>query len=219
MTHSILNDCLLLRDKGTEKINDYLQTIGVHIFDDIISKYKEEAAQIILYILCAYDEQSPLVIAKQDSKAEQEGICEYLNIPEFKRKQLIELKDGYIRTAVTDYVTQFAGEIFRSLMFMRIQLQDYQLAITNKCYYTEKEIKDKFGEVERIDFPFDWKEQGKAQTQCNTLAKQIEALEKQLKEKVKRMDGIEDLKDYTRNSKESGKMRVDRKGNIETFIP
>lgn len=221
MTTSILNDCLLLRDQPFEKTKEYLHTINVLVFDNIIAKYTpQEAHQIILYILCAYDEQSPLVIARQDSKAEQDGICEFLNIPEFKRKALIELKDSYVRIAVTDYVTQFAGEIFRSLMFMKIQLQDYQLAITNKQYYTSREDKNSSGEGEAklVEFVFDFKEQSKAQTQCNILAKQIEALEKQIKDKLKRLDGIEALKDYARTSKESGRMKVDRRGNIETFI-
>lgn len=221
MTHSPLNDILLIRNQPFEKTKEYLQVVNITIFDNLIAKYTPtEAHQIILYILCAYDEQSPLVIARQDSKTEQDGICEYLNIPEFNRKKLIELQDSYIRIAVTDYVEQFCGEIYRSLTFMKIQLRDYQLAITNKKYYTTREDADSSekGEAKTIEFVFDWKEMGKAQTQCNTLAKQIQQLEKELKEKVKRMDGIEDLKEFTRNERETGKMRVGRKGNIEQFI-
>jgi|GEM_PF-3018727 len=221
MTFSILNDLLLLRNQPFEKTKEYLSTVNLTIFDNLIDKYKNEAHQIILYILCAYDEQSPLVISRQDSKAEQEGICEYLNIPEFKRKKLIELQDSYVRLAVTEYVTQFAGEIYRSLVFMKIQLQDYQLAITNNQYYIIRDDKESSeeGAAKKEEIVLDWKEKGKAQTQCNVLSKQIEALEKELKEKVKRMDGVEELKDFARESRETGKMRVSRKGNIEGYIP
>lgn len=220
MITSVLNDCLLLRNEPFEKTKEYLTTINLTIFDNLIDKYKNEAHQIILYILCAYDEQSPLVIARQDSKAEQDGICEYLNIPEFKRKKLIELQDSYVRLAVTDYVTRFAGEVYRSLMFMKIQLQDYQLAITNNQYYIIRDDKDSSeeGAAKKEEILLDWKEKGKAQQQCNILAKQIEALEKEIKEKVKRMDGVEQLKDFARESRETGKMRVGRKGNIEGYI-
>lgn len=221
MTFSPLNDCLLLRNEPFEKTKEYFSTINLTVFDNLISKYPpQEVHQIILYLLCAYSEDSPLLIARQDSKAEQEGICEYLNIPEFKRKKLIELKDNYTRIAVTDYVTQFAGEVFRSLMFMKIQLQDYQLAITNKRYYIIRDDKDssKEGEAKEEEIVFDWVQQGKAQTQCNNLAIQIEKLEKQLKDKMKRMDGIEELKSFGWDEKENGRMKVNRSGNIENFI-
>ncbi len=220
MTESVLNDVLLLKNTNIDKLTEYLHCINLLTFDDVIDKFGKEAFHIILYIVTAYSEDSPLLILRQDSKTEQEGICEYLNIPEFKRKDLMELKDNYVRQAVTEYVTRFAGEVFRSLMFMKIQLRDYQLAITNKRYYTTKEPKDGSGEIqeEKIEFLFDWKEQGKAQQQCNILAKQIELTEKQIREQVKRMDGIEELKTHVRSAKELGTMRADRKGNIEKFI-
>lgn len=219
MTTSILNDCLLLRNLPIEKLREYLSSINVTIFDNLIEKYKEEATQIILYILCAYDEQSPLVIARQDSLAEQNGICEYLNIPEFKRTDLINLKEHYIRSAVTEYVTQFAGATFRSLALKKIQLRDLELAITNREYYTEVPGKaEEEGEEKKVIFKYDWKEHGLAIRQHNQLAKDIEIHEKEYKDRAKRMEGIEDLKSYSREGIETGKLKVTRKGNIEGFI-
>lgn len=202
MTTSILNDTLLLRNQPLERIRDYLRAINLTIFDDIIAKYKEESKQIILYILCAYSEESPLLILKRDSWIEKNSICEYLEILEEKRKTLVELRDNYVRTAVTEYVSQFAGEMFRSLMFMKIQLKDLEIAITNREYYVEIEKKNESGVMERESVNYDWKELRKSVEQHALLAKKIQDIEKQLLEKTKRLSGIEDIQVWIyKNSK------------------
>lgn len=200
MTHSILNDCLLLRDKGTEKINDYLQTIGVHIFDDIIAKYKEEAVQIILYILCAYDEQSPLVISRQDSKAEMESICEYLNITEFKRLDITGLVDKCVKTAATQYIEQFAGQEFKTLMFQKIQLADMERDITNRDIVTTVTAKGKNGEPDVITVTPNIKAHFSAINGCRQLAHEIEKQEKIMKNKIKFM-GIGNMNEWLNKNK------------------
>lgn len=217
MTTSILNDCLLLKDKTLTEIEDYLKTINLTIFNAIISKYNEmESKQIILFILCAYSEDSPLLILRQDSKEEKEGICEYLRIPEYLRPNLYSLLDEEIRKATTGYLTQFAGPLFRSLMFAKIQYDDFELGVTNRSYTIKTTKKE--GEAETTTELFDIKEHGKALAEMSRLAKNIDALEKQIKLQVKQFAGIEDLKSFSRDAKDSGKIKGLRTGNVENTI-
>jgi hypothetical protein len=218
MTTSILNDALLLRNEPGERLQECLHNINLTLFDPIFhnSSSIQEAKQKVLYILCAFSEESPLLILRQDSKEEKEGICEYLGIPEFMRKKLMELSEPEVRRATTHYISQFAGPLFRSLMFMKIQSDDYELMITNRDFSIRKtEIVD---DKEVVTETFDVKEHGKAIAEFARLSKTIDSLEKQIRQQVKRYEGIEDLQEFTRHGKDTGKLKGQRSGNVENTI-
>ena len=218
MTNSILNDALLLRSEPGEKLQEYLHSINLTLFDSIFhnSPSIQEAKQKVLYILTAFSEESPLLILRQDSREEKEGICEYLQIPEFLRKNLMELSDHETRRAATQYISQFAGPLFRSLMFMKIQSDDYELMITNRDFAIKKT--EMIDDKEVTTETFDVKEHGKAIAEFARLSKTIDTLEKQIRQQVKRMEGIDDLKEFTRHGKDTGKLKGQRQGNVENVI-
>jgi len=218
MTISILNDALLLRSQPPEKLQEYLHSINVTIFDPIFHNNAklEEAKQTVLFILTGYSEDSPLLILRQDSKEEKEGICEYLGIPEYMRRKLMDLSDPDTRKATTQYVTQFAGTLFRTLVFLRIQYNDIELDITNRSSVIKKtEIVDN---KEVITESFDSKEHGKALTEFIRLGKAIREIEKTMSQQLKRLEGIEELKEFTRDGRGSGKIGKARTGNPENKI-
>ena len=219
MTTSILNDLLLLKNSGKEKIQEYLKATNITIFDTIFQKYTEiEAIQIVLFIVCGYSEDSPLVIIRQDHNEEKNGICEYLQIPEFLRNNLINLVDNEIRWAITKYLTDFSGQLFRSLMFMKIQLNDFDLDITNRRFSIKDVEKGKDDEPDVVTYFYDIKEHGKAIAEHARLSKQIDLLEKQIKAQVKKMDGIEEMKNFLNKEKEAGRIKGGRVGNVERVI-
>lgn len=220
MTVSILNEVLLLKDQHLFEIEKYLHSVGVHIFDYIINHMsadeaagnleKQEAKQTILYILCAYSEDSPLIILRQDDKTEKDAICTYLHIPELYRPALLNLTAADVRTAVTTYVSQFAGPLFRNLCFLKIQLADYQLNITNRNYGAYEKLDD---EGKPINWLYDNKEHAKSVTETIRLSKEIDKLEKEIRGQVKRFEGIETLKEW--KSKSQKKQGGARSGNVE----
>lgn len=217
MTISILNECLLLRKKKPEDLREYLSRINLTIFDDIWDTMDPlPAQQAILFIVCGYSEDSPLLILRQDTKEEKIGICEFLNIPEFSRGDLMNLKTSAVRRAATEYMQQFAGPLFRSLMFMKIQYNDLELDVTNRAAAVKKtEVKD---DVSTTTETFDYKEHGKAITEMTRLAREIDKLEKQIRDQVKRMEGIDELRDYMASAKKAGKLTGGRRGNIENCV-
>lgn len=219
MITSILNDALLLRNLPGDKLQEYLRSINLNIFDSIFhnSASIQEAKQKVLYILAAFSEESPLLILRQDSKEEKEGICEYLGIPEFMRNKLMELSEPEVRRATTHYISQFAGPLFRSLMFMKIQSDDYELMITNRDFSIRKTETGEDGK-EVVTETFDVKEHGKAIAEFARLSKTIDSLEKQIKQQVKRYEGIEDLQAFTKHGKDTGKLKGTRTGNVENTI-
>lgn len=220
MTTSILNEVLLLKDKHVFEIEKYLHSINVHIFDYITkhlsteeasgSLEHQEAKQTILYILCAYSEDSPLIILRNDDKTEKLAICEFLNIPEIYRHALLSLTKNEVRVAVTTYVSQFSGPLFRNLCFLKIQLADYELNITNRNYGTFGKLDDKGVPIEWL---YDGKEHAKSVTETIRLSKEIDKLEREIKSQVKRMDGIEELKAFKHKS--TNKTGGARSGNVE----
>ncbi len=218
MITSILNDALLLKNSPPEKLQEYLHSINLTIFDPIFHNTSklEEAKQTVLYILCGYSEESPLLILRQDSKEEKEGICEYLGIPQYMVSKLIHLSEPTTRRAATQYVMQFAGTLFRTLVFLQIQYSDMELDITNRSSYVKKtEIVDG---KEVIEETFDNKEHGKLLTEFIRLGKAIKEIERTIGAQIKRMEGIEDLKNFSQEAKENGKMKGARSGNVENTI-
>lgn len=198
MTKSILNDCLLIKNEPLQKFIDYFKEINVKTFDTILSRTmlpEAENKQAILFILTAYSEDSPLVILRRDAKEEQEGICEYLNMPEYMRRPLIDLTDQTIRTTAVNYLEQFAGPEFRNLMFCKIQLNFYEKSITEQAFKIKRTEKSKDGEGEIYSEIFDQKEHGKAIKEARQLSKDIATQEKEIKNQFV-YKGILALKEY-----------------------
>ena|ERR1700761_3624754 len=193
MTTSILNECLLLRSNPLQEMVEYLHSINITLFDSLIPQEEDElksteAKQTILYILIAFSEDSPMIILRQDDRTEKTAICEFLQIPELYRNSLLNLTDSKVRTAVTTYVSQFAGPLFRNLCFLKIQLADYELNITNRSYGAFDKLDD---EGKPISYNYDVKEHSKAVTETIRLSKEIDKLEREIKSQVKRLEGIE----------------------------
>lgn len=199
MTLSILNETLLLRKNPPKEMQDYFKSINLIIFNEIYEQLNpQEAHQTILYILCAYSEDSPLLIIRQDSNEEKEGICDYLEIPDFMRGKLKQLSDRNVRHATTQYILQFAGPLFKAFKLMDIQLEDLNLAITNREYIVQpKEEKAKEGEEpkETTILLYDWKEHAKAVMQYEVLSKKKDTLERELKNQLA-YKAINELKEY-----------------------
>lgn len=196
MTTSILNDALLLRNEPGEKLQEYLISINLNIFDPIFhnSASIQEAKQKVLYILTCYSEESPLLILRQDARVEKEGVCQYLDIPDFLRKRLIELTEPETRQATTQYLTQFAGPLFKALMFLKIQYDDLELDITNRVFKITTTKKNDAGEEVTTDTP-DVKEQGKAVTELARLGKAINSMELQIRAQDN-YPGLMEMKDW-----------------------
>ena len=196
MTYSILNDCLLLRNEPVEKLQNYFKAINVTIFGAIFNKYsssQHEAKQAILFILCAYSEESPMVVIRQDNKTEMDNICEYLQIPEYFRPRLYDLSDTEVRTATTQYLTQFSGPLFRAYKFLLIRMADLELDIVNRNFGEKKGDTE---EGEPTLFYWDLKEQQKAEANMIRLANELAKIESQIKNEIKRHEGIEGLIEF-----------------------
>lgn len=197
---------------------EYLHSINLHIFDNLIKPSPEntdelknvEAKQTILFILCAFSEESPMLILRQDDKTEKEGICDYLQIPEIYRSALLNLKDINVRRCVTTYVDQFSGPLYRLLVLLKIQLNDYQVNLTNFNYGAFEKLDD---DGKKIDWHYDFKEHSKAVLEVIRLSKEIDKLEKEIRSQVKRMEAMEAMKEW--KNKSTKKMGGARSGNVE----
>lgn len=222
MTHSILNDILLIKDEPLSKFEEYFSTIGAGTFLPIIEEAKaskDKFAEVtaknkILFALLAFDEDSPMIISRQDSKEEKEKICAYLDIPEFERTDLVYLKDPTLRRCITEYLIQFAGEMFRNYMFMRIQLQDYELTVTNRAFLVDKTL-DEDGNT--VNCHYDIKEHSKVVKEKNALSALIEKAERDLKQKV-RLRGIEIIREHTARFERKGRVAGGKRGAPENLV-
>lgn len=196
MTKSILNDALSIKNEPIQKLFEYFHDINLTTFQPIFEQEKneEEKKQTILFILCAYSEDSPMVILRQDSKEEKENICEWLNIPQMYHPALVSLADPVVRKCAVSYLQQFAGELFRNLMFMMIQYEYLDQIITNREFFTKEE-----GPIH-----YDWKEHGKATAEKEKLARSITKIQTELKQQSARLFAIESMKEW----KEKGKNKT-----------
>ena len=136
MTVSILDEVIAKKLTTGPQLKEHFQSKNLSIFTPIFesSANDAEAASIILFILYAYTEESPYLIARANSEKEMQSICERLQIPEYIQTWLISLPDEkpQIRKAVIDYLEYFAPEMWSSLQFNKIQLKDMQRIITTK---------------------------------------------------------------------------------------
>lgn len=205
MTTSLLNDCLELRKDTPEKLYEYLQQKALTIFNPIYEKDKPNEAKLTtLYLLCAFSEDSPLLLLRRDSDQEKEAICDYLDIPEYMRAPLYQLKSSEVRTAATQYLWQFASPLFKALKMIEIQAEDLNMAITNREYVVqpkEEEVKITL---------YDFKEHGKAVAQYEILLKRKDLLEKQLKSQIVHA-GLSELKEF-KFKREQGKPKTPKEG-------
>lgn len=205
MITSLLNDCLTIKSEPPDKLREYLKAANLLIFEPIFDNNKpEEAKQTILYILCSFSEDSPLLILRRDSDSEKEAICDYLDIPDYVRGKLFILSDQVTRKAATQYITEFASPLFKALKLIEIQLEDLSLAITNREYLITKEDKE-----ETITL-YDFKEHVKAVSQYELLLKRKDSLEKELKNQMP-AKGIADLKEF-KFQREQNKPKTGREG-------
>ena len=217
MILSVLNDCILLREKPFEKTKEYLRSINLHIFDDLIDKKGNEARFIILYILAAYSEESPLIILRRDSKVEGLGICEFLGIPEYLRNDLVDLKEPLVRKAVSDYLIEFAKPLFRVYRFLQIQMRDLEIDLVNRRFRDVLDTKDK-EEGETVQFIWNTKEHSKAQTEYRKLGAELQRLEMELKTQIKALEGIEEMRKAKDDNVVKSATSGSRRGNVEQFI-
>lgn len=221
MTTSILNDCLQLRNEPLSALRKYFETIAVTVFDAIFNSGAPELEikQDILYLLCAFSEDSPMVVLRQDITEGKKNICEYLDIPEFRREHLFNLTDRELRKAATQYLQDFAGPVFKSYKFLQIQVADIEMDITNRAFVIRSTEVGKDGAPDVITEKQDIKEHSKAVTEYARLCKQLDSIERQMRQTHSlQMQGLEDMKKFQRDGKSSGKIKGVRTGNVEHAI-
>lgn len=220
MTHSILNDIAPMRKLPLSEWREYFAKVNVDTFLPILNavdetdKVKcEEAKDTILFILCAFDDASPMIVSRQDATEEKKRICEFLDIPEYRRESLVFLKDTVVRKCATDYMMTFCGELFRNYMFMKIQLTDLDLMITNRDFMVDKEL-DEDGRT--IHCSFEVKDWGKAIGQRKILAQDIVRAENEMRGAMRLM-GIDVIKEYKEKAIRDSP-RQSRKGHPESLV-
>jgi hypothetical protein len=157
--------------KNLIELREYLDSINLTIFNIFFSNEqysKEEPYYIISYIVHAYCQESPYLIAHADAKKEKFAICQKLNMPEYIADWVLELEKIEIRTAIIDFIKYFAGEEWRNLQFAKIQLRDIEEMITGKKFVGE-------------DGLFDIKRHSDAVKETTRLSKFIDSMERELK--------------------------------------
>ena len=216
MITSILNDALLLRDQEVGKFQDYFKTTGIRTFDPVFASTAkpEDARSVILFILCAYSYDSPLIALRRNSQVEKEGICDYLGISGELRIALMELEDKVIRNVVTQYIVDYAGPVFRSYCFLKIQYDDYELQITRKAFTIKTSSTDKDGQT-TTDERFDPKEHGKAVKEMTSIAAKLKELERELKSELA-YQGLDELRDFKSNKLERKIAKSRTSGCVES---
>ena len=169
MIYSLLDKALEAKD--TLSLIDLLKSLGITVFDPIFKAYGHDERKpyhIVLFILYAYSEESPLVILRRDSRAEAEAIVELLNIPTYISDTLVDLQDKVILQAIVDYVELFQTMLWRTLTQMKIQYANSQRALT-----MDSIVKD--------DGTTDYKERIAVTKSLEQLSKTIDKIESELK--------------------------------------
>lgn len=173
MTTSVYNN--VQKTQNLKDLRAYLLSINLLIFDSILSNTEEypgeTAYYIIKYIVLAYSEDSPYLIAHADNHREKADICERLQMPEYIRTWVLQLTKPAVRSCIVQYVKHFAGEQWRMLQFSKIQLRDIEEMITEKKFVDE-------------DGLFDVKAHAEAIREANKFAKLIDSIEKEIKSRT-----------------------------------
>jgi len=218
MTHSILNDCLTIWQSNTvdktAKLQEYFDTINVSIFNKLLANKDDKAAIMVMFAIIGFSEESPMVVIKQDSIEEKRNICKYLGVTDSKLAEEISyLRDKDLKEAATDYLVSFAGEEFRSLMFSKIQLADYEYDITNRRF---REVAT---EDQVLAFNYDIKEHNRAVLERARLAKEIEKMERtQIQKNKHKFVALNKMEDWIRTGGGTVTGKTKRTGHPETFI-
>jgi hypothetical protein len=226
MTHSILNDCLTIWQSSavdkTAKLQEYFDTINVYIFNKLLaSKDSEKAAIMVMFAIIGFSEESPMVVIKQDSIEEKRNICKYLGVTDSKLiDEIAYLRDRELKEAATDYLVAFAGEEFRSLMFCKIQLADYEYDITNRMFRESIiESTGDEGSPTRVEYTYDIKEHNRAVLERARLAKEIEKMERtQIQKNKHKFVSLNKMEDWIRTGGGTAAGKTKRTGHPETFI-
>lgn len=179
--------------KTSSEIKDYLDSIGLQMFNCFFNDpyTGEDAYFIIAYIIRAYDQDSPFIIARADRRQEKNDICDSLKMPEYIRTWVTELELEDVRNIIVEYVDKFAGEEYRNYLFNKMQLDDLRKMIT------KKESKD-------ADKQFSIKDHTALIRETNRLAKEIEAIEKILKDRISYNHMVKDEVAKARKKTQSG---------------
>lgn len=226
MTHSILNDCLTIWQSNTAdktaKLQEYFDTVNVSIFNKLLANNdSEKAAIMVMFAIIGFSEESPMVVIKQDSIEEKRNICKYLGVTDSKLAEEISyLRDKDLKEAATDYLVSFAGEEFRSLMFCKIQLADYEYDITNRRF-REANV-ESTGDEEaptKVSFNYDIKEHNRAVLERARLAKEIEKMERtQIQKNKHKFVALNKMEEWIRTGGGTVTGKTKRTGHPETFI-
>lgn len=169
MTESIYTG--IHKATNLSELRAYLDSINLTIFNIFFNNEqypKEEPYWIISYIVHAYSQESPYLIAHADAHREKFDICQRLNMPEYIQGWVLHLEKPEIRIALIEYIKHFAGEEWRNLQFAKIQYRDMEEMITGKKFVGE-------------DGLFDIKRHSDAVKEVTRLAKFIDNMEKELK--------------------------------------
>lgn len=207
MTRSILDDVLGLEEKTVESLKAYFDSIGVQTFTPIYPL--PDAYKIILFILCAYSEESPMLICNQDVYTEKNNICDKIGIPEYMRGTLFRMDQSVIRDAVKKYLLDFASAEFKNLQFLKINLMDVEDILAGKL--CRKEVKE---EEVVITTEFDDVTYRKLLEQSTRLAKDIAKAERELKT-AKEYMYIENFFDGAQRDRKNESFSVEANRNIK----
>jgi hypothetical protein len=177
MTRSILDDVLALETKSIEPVIAYFKEVGVDVFSPLYSL--PDAYEIIMFILLAYSEESPMVICNQDYEVQKHNVCDKLEIADFKRGKFIRIKDAVIKKCVFDYLNDFAGAKFRHLQFLKWKCADAEEILTGMLCRTQ----NKDGDEVVITDEFDEATHSRLLKESRIMAMEIDKLEKDIKNK------------------------------------
>lgn len=170
MTTSVYN--AVSKTKSLSELRGYLLSINLTLFDKLFSDTEEYSGDaplyIVKYIVTAYSEDSPYLIAHADNHREKRDICERLKMPDYIADWVLTLSKPEIRSCIVQYIKHFAGEQWRVLQFSKIQLRDIEEMITDKKFVDDKQL-------------FDIKAHAEAIKEASKLAKIIDAIEKEIK--------------------------------------
>lgn len=207
MTRSILDDVLQLEPINIGSLRKYFDDIALFIFSPLYSL--PDGEQIIMFILCAYSEDSPMLVCNEDYEMEKNAICDKLNIPDYKRSQLIHLSDSIIRQCVIDYLRLFAGAEFQNLQFLKRKLADVEeILVRMLC---RREVK---GQEEVLTTEFDEGTHSRLIKESRGLAEDIERIEKSLKARKKYLF-VEKFFDKKASSKKSETFNIEANKHIK----
>ena len=185
MITSILDYLLPHKEKSDKEIQNLLHQANVWIFDDIFNKFQieSEAKEIILYILFAYSKESPMLILMADYQKEKEGICRYLDIPDYLTNKLTTLDDSTIREAVNNFIEDYAPQQWKTLQFLKIQMADLNRMVTLKqtCAPQEEETEQDGKKEKKVIYVFDPKAHRDTIRLISELGKMIAQIEGQIK--------------------------------------